>query len=141
MRQLNAKVDIAAPPARVWEVLTDFAAYPSWNTFITEISGRAAEGERLRVRIAPPGGRSMSFRPSVLRCEEGRELAWLGRTLLPRVVDGEHRFTLEPLGDGRTRFTQSERFSGVLAALAPVRRTQRGFEEMNDALRARAEAA
>jgi uncharacterized protein YndB with AHSA1/START domain len=28
MRELLSEIEIAAPPERVWEVLTDFEAYP-----------------------------------------------------------------------------------------------------------------
>jgi uncharacterized protein YndB with AHSA1/START domain len=31
MRELGTEVEIAAPPERIWEILTDFAAYPDWN--------------------------------------------------------------------------------------------------------------
>jgi hypothetical protein len=55
--------------------------------------------------------------------------------------DGEHRFQLEPLGPERTRFIQSERFSGVLVALSggALTKTERGFEQMNDAPKRRVE--
>jgi len=41
---------IAAPPERVWTILTDFASYPDWNPFIVEGSGDAREGERLELK-------------------------------------------------------------------------------------------
>jgi hypothetical protein len=125
----------------VWEVLTDFPAYPGWNPFIRSVEGEPTPGAELRVRIQPPGGREMSFKPTVLAAEPGRELRWLGRFLLPGVLDGEHSFRIEPIGDGRVRFVQAERFSGVLVRFlgSTLERTQRGFEEMNEALKGRAE--
>jgi len=30
-KQLRAVIEVHATPERVWEVLTDFAAYPQWN--------------------------------------------------------------------------------------------------------------
>jgi hypothetical protein len=125
----------------VWEVLADFPAYPGWNPFIRSVEGEATPSGRLRVRIQPPGGREMSFKPTVLAAEPGRELRWLGRFLLPGVLDGEHSFRIEPIGGGRVRFVQAERFSGVLVRFLgrTLERTQRGFEEMNEALKGRAE--
>ena len=84
----------------------------------------------------------MTFKPTVLAAEPGRELRWLGRLLVPGVFDGEHRFRLEPLPDGRTRFIQSERFTGILVALLrkTLDKTQLGFEQMNGALKQRVEA-
>ena len=142
MRELHTEIEIDAPPERVWEVLTDFSAYPEWNPFIRSIEGTAQVGSQLKVRIEPPDSRGMTFRPTVRAVETARELRWLGRLFVPGLVDGEHRLEIEPLADGRSRFVQSERFSGVLVGLlrGTLAATERGFEQMNDALRRRAEA-
>lgn len=141
MRELEAEVEIDAPPERVWEVLTDFASYPDWNPFIRSIEGEPRAGSRLNVRIEPPGARGMTFRPTVLAAEPARELRWLGRLFVPGLVDGEHRLALEPLEGGRSRFIQSERFSGLLVGLVTgtLAATERGFEQMNGALKRRVE--
>ena len=144
MKQLHTEIEISAPAERVWELLTDFASYPQWNPFIRNISGQPAPGERLDVRLEPPDGRAMTFKPKVLRAEPNRELRWLGHLLLPGVFDGEHSFTIEPLEDNRVRFIQREAFKGLLVPLfarSLESNTQRGFEEMNHALKERAEAA
>jgi hypothetical protein len=143
MRELRREIEIEAPPQRVWEVVTDFAAYPEWNPFIRRISGEAREGARLEVRIEPPGGRAMTFKPTVQAVEANRELRWLGRLLVPGIFDGEHGFRIEPLEDNRSRFIQSERFSGVLVGFAAgtLAKTEAGFEQMNVALKTRVEQA
>lgn len=45
-KQLASTIDIDASPQRVWQVLTDFAAYPDWNPFIVRAEGRPEEGVR-----------------------------------------------------------------------------------------------
>jgi hypothetical protein len=143
MRELQTSIEIDATPERVWEVLTDFDSYPDWNPFIRSARGKAEPGAKLENRLEPPGGRAMTFKPTVLVAEPARELRWLGRLFLPRLFDGEHIFRLEPLEGGRTRFVQAERFRGVLVPLfgKTLEQTRRGFEAMNEALRRRAEAA
>jgi hypothetical protein len=142
MRDLTSHVDIGVPAERVWQVLTDFDAYPEWNPFIRHASGELREGAHLKVIIQPPGRRATTFRPVVVKFEPGRELRWLGRLLLPGLFDGEHIHSLEPLGEGRSRYFQSERLSGVLVGLLKrqLDDTLRGFEAMNEALKARAES-
>jgi len=137
------EIEIDASPAAVWATLADTDAYPDWNPFVRNLSGELREGARLQARIAPPGGRALTFRPTVLAVRAGRELRWLGRFLLPGLLDGEHSFLLEPLAGGRTRFVQTERFSGLLVALVgrTLERTQLGFEQMNAALKVRVEGA
>ncbi|MEZ4563445.1 MAG: SRPBCC domain-containing protein [Thermomicrobiales bacterium] len=142
-RLLQTDIAIAAPPEVVWSILTDFTAYPGWNPFIRRISGKQEVGARLDVDLAPPGGRVMTIRPSVLEVGPQRSLRWLGSVWWPGLFDGEHRFVIEPLGKNQSRFLQSERFSGPLVPLVMPfigRSTQQGFEAMNQALKERAEA-
>jgi hypothetical protein len=142
MRELRREIDINAPRSAVWAVLTNFRSYPEWNPFIRSVSGDLRQSARLDVRIEPPGARAMSFKPTVLNVEDERELRWLGRFLVRGLFDGEHIFRLEALGDDGTRFTQAERFSGMLirAFGSTIDKTELGFEQMNAALKARAEA-
>lgn len=142
MRELRREIEIDASPERVWAVVTDFAAYPEWNPFIRSISGELHEGAKLEVRIEPPGARATTFKPTVRAVEANRELRWLGR-LLPGLFDGEHSLRIEPLDGGRSRFVQSERFTGLLVGLVKgtLAKTEVGFEQMNAALKARVEQA
>jgi hypothetical protein len=143
MREVSAATEIGASPERVWDILTDFESYPEWNPFIRRASGDVAPGAKLEVRIEPPGGRAMTFKPTVLEAEPERELRWLGRFLVPGVFDGEHSFHIEPIDDRRVRFVQAERFRGALVPVfgKTLEQTRRGFEAMNQALKRRAEAA
>jgi hypothetical protein len=86
----------------------------------------------------------MTFKPRVLKAEPNRELRWLGRLFVPRLFDGEHMFTIEPMGTDHVRFVQREAFTGLLVPLlmrSLDASTRRGFEEMNNALKARAEGS
>ena len=141
--EIQHQIDIDAPPATVWAQLADTAAYGEWNPFVRRLSGEFRAGARLVVEIAPPGGRAMTFKPTVLTAEADRELRWLGRLGLPGIFDGEHSFRLERRPDGGTRFVQAERFHGILVRLfgATLEKTRLGFEQMNEALKRRAEAA
>jgi hypothetical protein len=143
VRELRREIDIDAPPDRVWAVVSDWAAYPEWNPFLRRIDGELREGARLEVRIAPPDARAMTFKPTVRAVEANRELRWLGRLVLPGLIDGEHSLRIEPLDGGRSRFIQSERFTGLLVGLigGTLSKTEAGFEQMNAALKARVEQA
>jgi len=141
MRELRSEIDIEAPPEPIWSVLTDFDGYPEWNPFMRSLAGRCEVGARLKVRIEPPGRRPMTFTPTIRAAASGRELRWLGRLFVPGLFDGDHRLEIEPLENGRSRFVQSESFSGLLVPVfsKTLAATQRGFEEMNVALKRRVE--
>jgi hypothetical protein len=139
--QLHTEVQIDAPPADVWAVLIDLDSYSDWNPFIVSAEGKPAVGEKLTSRLQPPGGKAMTFRPTVTEVDEGRVFEWLGRLGLPRIFDGRHRFELEATENG-TRFSQTEVFNGILVRF--MRKsldgaTAQGFESMNTALKTRAE--
>ena len=87
------------------------------------------------------GRKPVTFRPAITEWQPDVAFEWLGRTGIPGVFDGRHRFDLEARGEG-TRLVQSETFSGLLTG--PIMRkisrlTESGFDAMNRALKARAE--
>ena len=142
MKALDTHIDIVASPATVWAILTDFENFEQWNPFIVHIAGTAVEGGRLEVRLRPPQGRAMTFRPTLLRVRPERELRWLGHLAFPGLFDGMHVFLIEPIEEG-VRFTQREEFRGVLVPLLWRQldaKTRAGFEAMNEGLKERAEA-
>jgi hypothetical protein len=142
MRTIRTEITIERPAAVVWAVLVDIDRWPEWNPF-ARASGRLAVGEMLEVEIRPPGKSPMTFRPTVVKLDPGVELRWLGHLGVAGIFDGEHGFRIEPDGDRRCRLAHSETFKGILAG--PLLwfagdATRRGFEAMNLALKARAEA-
>lgn len=139
--RLETRIDIDTTPERVWAVLTDLESYQQWNPFIVSAAGEVTVGAKLRNRMQPPDARAVSFTPTVTVADGPRKLEWLGRLGVPGIFDGRHRFELEPTSTG-TRLIQSEDFTGVM--VRPMLgyldgKTVRGFEAMNQALKARAE--
>jgi hypothetical protein len=141
MKNLATQIDIEASPERVWEVLTDLDHYATWNPFIVEAQGLAASGSQLRLRMSPPGGRTVTLKPKVTTAVPGVLLEWLGRLPVPFLFAGRHRFELHPTSTG-TRVVHSETFTGMLVpflARSLDAHTQPGFTAMNEALKAQAE--
>jgi len=144
VKEVFNEIEIQAPAERVWQALADFASYPKWNPFIRRISGQPREGKRLRVYIEPPGTKGRTFRQKILMEEPKRELRWLGRLLIPGLFDGDHIFTIERIGSEHVRFVQREVFSGLLVSFllrGLDMKIRLGFEQMNQALKLRAEKA
>jgi hypothetical protein len=141
-RTIERTIEIEAPPARIWEVLTDFRAHSEWNPFIRSISGRAAVGARLDLQVTPKGGRTMRFRPIVTAAAPEKSFAWFGTLGMRGIFDGAHSFVLKDLGGGRTSITQSETFTGALVPFfgKGLVKTGAGFDDMNQALKLRCEA-
>jgi hypothetical protein len=142
MFEIRTEIDIEATPPRLWHALTDFKTFPDWNPFVLAVEGEPKKGARLKVTLRTAGGGDMTFRPRVLAADEGRELRWRGRLLLPGVFDGEHYFEVSELSTGRSRLVHGERFSGLLVPWLQrglESSTRSGFMAMNRAVKRRLE--
>jgi len=104
-------------------------------------SGEIKVGSKLKVFIHPPQSKGMMIQPNVVKVDVNRELRWLGRLYLPWLFDGAHALHIEPLADETVRFVQTEKFTGLLVPFGSrlLSNTLKGFEEMNKALKHRAE--
>ena len=142
VRRIVDEVVVEAPIEAVWTVLTDFAAHADWNPFLAFERATLTVGERLRVRVSPPGTRARTLEPVLTACDPPNRYEWLGRIGVPGLLDARHRFGLSELAPGRTQLRQEEDFSGVLAPLLPgvLRRTEEGFRVMHAALKQRVES-
>ncbi|MBC7271020.1 MAG: SRPBCC domain-containing protein [Streptomyces sp.] len=137
--EMSSALEIEATADEVWAVLADRESYPRWNPFIVSSAGDLVEGGTLTNELIDTNGGSMTFTPTVLTVEPGRELRWKGSVVLPGIFDGEHWFTIEPAGDGRVVLHQEERFSGIAVPpmIGSIRETTLPmFDRMNEALAA-----
>jgi hypothetical protein len=144
MTEIRTEIEIDAPAERVWQVLIDFTSYPQWNPVMRVVKREVEPGTRLKVHVRPWRRLGMTFCPTVLTAEPSRELRWHGQLLLSGLFAGEHSFTIEPIGKNKVRFIQQEVFTGLLVPLFVLvlqARTRRVFEDMNEALKGRAEQA
>jgi len=140
--KLSTSIEIDAPAKDVWDALVDFDQYGEWNPFLTNVDGNAKEGEKIKVTVALPFKQSMDFNLKVKTIVNRREMIWLGQTLEPRILDGEHYFRVESIGKNRTRFSQGEKFSGILLYLTwPLLKGSvlANFNTMNSALKDKVE--
>lgn len=138
-KEIITEINISASPEKIWNILTDFEKYPLWNPFITSVKGQPSPGNRLTVRIEPPGGAIMTFQPDVLSRIEQKEFRWKGRLFITGLFDGEHVFQILDNNDGTSTFIQKERFTGILVWMINLSKTREGFELMNERLKTIAE--
>jgi len=141
--ELRTEVEIAAPLAHVYRILTDFDRYETWNPFLTALSGRLVVGEKLKVEMSLPEGKIYLLEPQVTQVTENHELRWCGHFLFPALLEAEHFFQLSERGPQLTRVVQGQNFSGFLLRFAgnALTLSARGCVYMNQALKKRAESS
>jgi uncharacterized protein YndB with AHSA1/START domain len=130
MTEFSIAVDIAAPPERVWAVLSDVERWSEWTPSVTRIErldhGPLVVGSRARIR--QPGLLPATWEVTELR--DGHDFTWVTRSPGVRVA-GRHGVEPSPQG---SRATLSVQFSGALARL--VARVTRRLNERYLALEA-----
>jgi uncharacterized protein YndB with AHSA1/START domain len=105
-----SEIEIAAEPDVVWDVLTDFDGWPSWNPEVKSMSidGDVAAGTNFKWKSGPA-----SITSTIQRVERPRLIAWTGKTLGMSAI---HVYRLEARGGGTILHTE-ESFEGRLARL------------------------
>jgi hypothetical protein len=142
VKEVRSEIEINSYPESVWRILIDFAAYDQWNPFINKIIGAPTEGSKIDLYIETPSGKNRKYSPRITRVEEGRELRWFGKSSLPGFLNAEHIFIIEELQPERVHFIQRELFDGLLTRVfgkGVDTDIRQGFQDMNDALKKRAE--
>ena len=114
MKFFEAPSEIAAPPERIWSILTDGSNYPNWDSGVVSVDGRLAAGETIKVVSSANPGRT--FPVKVTEFVPNRSMAWTGGMPLG-LFKGVRTFSLVPASDGRTRFHVREEYGGPLLPL------------------------
>lgn len=141
MHSIKTEIIINANKEKVWEILTDFGNYPTWNPFIISIKGEPVEGSRLTNTLLN-GQKTMTFKPRILKVTPHAYFEWLGSLWFKGLFDGRHYFKIEETGPGQVKLIHGEEFSGLLSGsiLNQIgEQTRQNFIRMNNALKSRAE--
>jgi hypothetical protein len=140
--ELRSEVEINAPLAHVYTVLTDFKRYESWNPFLTSVSGELVVGQKLALEMSLPEGKVYELAPEVTLVSEQAELRWRTRFGSAALLEAEQLFLLRQIGSSVTRVVQGLNFSGFLLRFSgnALTLSARGCVYMNQALKKRAES-
>ena len=107
--ECRVSINIQAPSEKLWNLLTNAADFPRWNSTVSSIEGTIAQGQKLALRV-PISDRT--FSPRVTELVPGRRMVWCDG--MAPMFKGERTFTLTPQPDGSTDFEMVETFSGVM---------------------------
>jgi hypothetical protein len=136
---IDTSIDINADADAVWRVLSDFSRFEEWNPMLRNLQTELAPGAMVRFEVLREGASSLKLKAKIVELIEARALAWRGGP--PGILTGEHYFNLEPLEDGRCRFSHGERFGGLLLPLVKgaLKDAPSLYRAMNESLKKRVE--
>ena len=137
--EYRASAVIEADPERIWSVLTDAPSWADWDSGVVRVEGRIAPGEK--IKLFPELNPERGFPLRVVEFDPPRRMTFKGGMPLG-LFKGLRNYTLEPAGDGGTRFEMRETLSGPLLPLIGRSLPDFGpsFEQFARGLKARAEA-
>lgn len=141
--KLEHRIGVNAPAEVIWESIYDLASWPDWNPIYPKVEGQIRIGATLTLTQALPGDRQRTIRPVVLDWVPNDQLHLRDRRF-GGLVRSIRYIEIEKLGEENCIFSNGELFNGLMVSLVaggPARMLRRGFAQMGEALKARAEAA
>ena len=117
MKEFNTAIDIAAPPSRVWQVMSDVDRWHEWTPSITSITRLGGEpfGVGTKAWVRQP-----KFPPALWKVssiEPGKSFTWVSTAPGMRVV-GRHSVEATEIGSRAIlNLTYSGLFGGLFARL------------------------
>ena len=117
MREIRTEIEIAAPPTKVWSILTDFDNWKNWNSIVNQVSGVASLGSELSVTMRGDDGKDgPKYMPIVTNFEEPKFFRWRGKMMAEFLFTNDKVFELEETSSG-TRLIHKEFFSGMMVPM------------------------
>jgi hypothetical protein len=139
VKHYEAITTIHATPEKIWAILTDAPGYSAWDSGVERVEGRIAPGEKIKVVSKVNPGRA--FPVVVTEFVPGQSMTWSGGMPLG-LFKGVRTFRLSPQGDGTTKFTMREEYSGPLLPMIWRSMPDLGpsFQQFADGIKGRAES-
>ncbi len=140
-KSIQTEIEINASAEKVWQILSDFENFQTWNPFVIKVLGKPKVDEILQIEVRLPESRLLKFTPKVLVAEPNKELSWAGNVPFG-AFRGEHFYKIETISDNKIRFIHGEHFSGWLVRLIWAidgKKIEKGYLIMNEALKLKAE--
>lgn len=139
---LEARIGIQAPAAVIWEVIYDLDRWSQWNPLYPQAAGAIRIGEKLKLTVAIPGEPPRDIEPVVLEWVPDEQLHWK-LSMLGGFIRSTRFVEIEALAEASCIVANGEIFAGLMGTSLARRlggKITRGFREMNEALKGRAEA-
>lgn len=140
MYEIHLIRDIDAPQALVWEVITDASSYGDWNTFITACESSFEVGTPIRMKVN--FGTSERMQTEYITANEPMRLIEYGMKPIPVLLSSRRQHRLAQIDDQTCRYESWFQLKGFVSPLvwaALGKNMQRGFEQMTDGIKSRAE--
>lgn len=131
-KSVRSEIVIDAPVEKVWAVIADTASYSEWNPTMQLQSGTVAEGNKVAYQFTDANGAQSKITATVKEKMPNQVLYQSGG--LPTIITYDNYWRLEPMGDGKTKVSITENYSGVYVWFWNPNSVEKAYEKQNEAL-------
>ncbi|MEI1280177.1 SRPBCC domain-containing protein [Leptospira venezuelensis] len=112
-------IEIQASPEKIWSIFTDFSKFPSWNPFLKRILGKPVQDGTIIVFDYYFTGVYLPTKALIYELTNSKSISWKGAFPLffKYMFAGDHRFTLEKITPGRTKFSHTAILTGIMPSV------------------------
>ena len=112
--------EVKATPQAIWDAMVAVGDWPKWKPFVTKAKIASeyqslATGSRFKMSLMAGGPAAAPITAVISDFHPPSRLAWTGGA--HGLFYAEHSFAFDDLGNGSTRVTSRERFTGFLLPL------------------------
>ena len=107
--ECSAGINVKAGTERVWELMTNAADFPRWNSTVKSIEGKIASGQTIKLVAAISPDRV--FNLNIIEFVPQKRMVWSDGNAM---FKGVRTYTLTPKPDDSTDFTMSEVYTGLM---------------------------
>jgi len=140
--RVEHRIGAQAPAEAIWAVIQDLDGWSRWNPLFPKAQGAIRIGAPIDIDMALPGAKPQSLQVTVLDWAPNEQLH-LKSTALGGLVKVVHYIEIEQLAEASCIVSNGQIIGGLLGASAARQvgaRLHRGLRQMNEALKAEAEA-
>jgi hypothetical protein len=141
--RIDHTLDIAAPAATVWSVITDLDRYPEWNPFVIACRSTLEPGSPIAMRVRVFPGFAQRQTETIVDHVPGRFLSYGVGPLPLGMLTSRRSHEVTVLDPDSARYESRFELTGWLEPVVRTllgRRLDAGFTAMTAAIKARAES-
>lgn len=118
MQTIKTEIDISAPQAKVWSIVTDINKWQEWSPIINSSQGVASLGSTLSITMMSEdeGKDGPKYSPKIIQFDESNYFHWRAHMMASFVFTNDKIIELKETSSG-TKVIHTETFKGLLTPL------------------------
>lgn len=140
--RVEHRIGVQAPAEVIWDLIYNLEGWADWNPLYVKAEGQVRIGSELSLTMVLEGEEPQVIKPTVLEWVPNDQLHWKLK-MMGGLVNNTRFIEIEILDVASCIVSNGELFGGLLGPRVVKRigrKVHRGFQGMNEALKATAEA-